>query len=55
MKDTFKYVETKKTEGIISHLQHLADEEDRSLNNYVGRVLLNHVKEVKTIKQENKD
>ena len=51
MKNSFKYTESKKTEGMIKHLEHLAEEEDRSLNNYVGRVLWNHLEEVKTDKE----
>lgn len=54
-KNSFKFTESKKTEGIIKHLEFLAEEEDRSLNNYVGRVLFDHLKDVKTEKEENKD
>lgn len=47
-KNSFKFTESKKTEGMIKHLEFLADEEDRSLNNYVGRILWKHLEEVKT-------
>ena len=47
MKDNFKFVETKATVGLVKHLEFLAEEEDRSLNNYVGRVLWKHAEEVK--------
>lgn len=47
-KNSFKYTENKRTEGIIKHLQYHADEEGRSLNDYVGRVLHSHLEEIKT-------
>ena len=51
-KPSFRYTEVKETEGMIKHLQHQADEEGRSLSNYVGRVLWKHLEDIKT---ENKD
>ena len=50
MRKDFKFVETKKTEGIVTDLEMLAKEEDRSLNNYVGRILTKHVEDIKDIK-----
>jgi predicted HicB family RNase H-like nuclease len=44
MKDTFRFVETKATRGLVENLEDLAREEGRSLNNYVSRVLDKHVK-----------
>lgn len=54
MKDNFKFVETKATAGLVEHLDDLAREEGRSLNNYVGRVLTKHVKGEQD-KENNKD
>ena len=39
----FRFVETKKTPGLVDEIGKLADLEGRSLNNYVGQVLKKHV------------
>ena len=54
-KNSFKFTESKSTQGLVDHLDFLASEEDRSLNNYVGRVLWQHVASIKTDKEINKD
>ena len=43
--NNFRFVETKKTTGLVDEIGKLADLEGRSLNNYVGRVLKEHVLE----------
>ena len=37
--NNFRFVETKKTTGLVEEIGKLADLEGRSLNNYVGQVL----------------
>ena len=41
--NNFRFVETKKTTGLVEEIGKLADLEGRSLNNYVGQVLKKHV------------
>ena len=43
--NNFRFVETKKTIGLVEEIGKLADLEGRSLNNYVGQVLKKHVLE----------
>ena len=43
--NNFRFVETKKTTGLVDEIGKLADFEGRSLNNYVGQVLKKHVLE----------
>ncbi len=43
--NNFRFVETKKTTGLVEEIGKLADLEGRSLNNYVGQVLKKHVLE----------
>ena len=43
--NNFRFVETKKTTGLVDEIGKLADLEGRSLNNYVGQVLKKHVLE----------
>ena len=43
--NNFRFVETKKTTGLVDEIGKLADLEGRSLNNYVGQVLNKNVLE----------
>jgi len=47
MRKDFKFVETKKTEGIVEEIKRLATVEDVSVNKYVGRILTKHVEDIK--------
>ena len=38
-RDNFRFVETKKTTGLVEKIQQEADKEGRSLNNYIGQIL----------------
>ena len=42
MKDNFRFIETKNTKGIVDKVDKLAKKEKRSLNYYVGQVLMKH-------------
>lgn len=50
MKDTFRFVETKRTKGLVNELSKLAENEERSLNHYVGQVLKKHIQDQQEIK-----
>jgi len=51
-KNRFQFTESKSTIGLVDLLTGLASDEDRSLNKYVGRVLWDHVANIK--KEEKK-
>lgn len=42
-RDSFRFVETKKNKGLVAKLRELAAKADRSLNNYVERILKRHI------------
>ena len=54
-KNSFKFTESKRTDGIIKHLQYHAEEEGRSLNDYVGRVLHSHLEDIKNESKDNQE